>query len=141
MSREFKNSGIEWIGEIPKEWSVSSVRWIMVNKSLRNQPDAEVLSLYRDWGIVPKRSRDDNHNVTSEDTSNYKVVKKGDFVINKMKAWQGSMAVSDYDGIISPAYYVCSFTNNNICKRYIHHLLRNDSYKTEYIKSKRICFP
>ena len=109
MARELKHSGIEWIGEIPKEWKVSSVRWIMVNKSIRNQPNAEVLSLYRDWGIVPKSSRDDNHNVTSEDTSNYKVVQKGDFVINKMKAWQGSMAVSEYDGFISPAYYVCSF--------------------------------
>ena len=134
MSREMRHSGIEWIGEIPKEWKVSSVRWIMVNKSIRNQPNAEVLSLYRDWGIVPKSSRDDNHNVTSEDTSNYKVVQKGDFVINKMKAWQGSMAVSEYDGIISPAYYVCSFIDKNICKRYIHHLLRNESYKTEYMR-------
>ena len=134
MSREMRHSGIEWIGEIPKEWKVSSVRWIMANKSIRNQPNSEVLSLYRDWGIVPKSSRDDNHNVTSEDTSNYKVVQKGDFVINKMKAWQGSMAVSEYDGIISPAYYVCSFIDENICKRYIHHLLRNESYKTEYMR-------
>lgn len=134
MSREMKDSGIAWIGDIPKEWEVCPIRRIMRNRSERNQPNAEVLSLYRDWGIVPKNSRDDNHNVTSEDTTNYKVVHKGDFVINKMKAWQGSMAVSDYDGIISPAYYVCYFTNDNVNKRYIHHLLRNESYKTEYMR-------
>ena len=134
MAREFKDSGIEWIGQIPKEWEVCQIRRVMKNRSERNLPNAEVLSLYRDWGIVPKNSRDDNHNVTSEDTTNYKVVHKGDFVINKMKAWQGSMAVSDYDGIISPAYYVCEFVRTSVYKRYIHHLLRNESYKTEYMR-------
>jgi type I restriction enzyme S subunit len=134
MAREYRDSGIEWIGQIPKEWEVCQIRRVMKNRSERNLPNAEVLSLYRDWGIVPKNSRDDNHNVTSEDTTNYKVVHKGDFVINKMKAWQGSMAVSDYDGIISPAYYVCEFVRASVYKRYIHHLLRNESYKTEYMR-------
>lgn len=97
-------------------------------------PKAMVLSLYRDYGIVPKDSRDDNHNVTSEDTSTYKYVEIGDFVINKMKAWQGSMAVSNYEGIISPAYYVCSFIEKNIERKYIHYLLRNEAYKPEYLR-------
>ncbi len=131
--RQMKDSGIEWIGKIPETWEVLQIRRIMRNRSERNQPNAVVLSLYRDWGIVPKDSRDDNHNVTSEDTSSYKVVSKGNFVINKMKAWQGSMAVSDYDGIISPAYYVCSFTKE-VCKKYVHYLLRDASYKPEYMR-------
>ena len=131
--RQYKDSGIEWIGKIPETWDVLQIRRIMRNRSERNQPNAVVLSLYRDWGIVPKDSRDDNHNVTSEDTSSYKVVSKGNFVINKMKAWQGSMAVSDYDGIISPAYYVCSFTKE-VCKKYVHYLLRDASYKPEYMR-------
>ena len=131
--RQYKDSGVEWIGKIPETWEVLQIRRIMRNRSERNQPSAVVLSLYRDWGIVPKDSRDDNHNVTSEDTSSYKVVSKGNFVINKMKAWQGSMAVSDYDGIISPAYYVCSFTKE-VCKKYVHYLLRDASYKPEYMR-------
>lgn len=134
MAREYKDSGIEWIGEIPVEWNVTEIKRIMRNKSVRNQPDAMVLSLYRDYGIIPKDSRDDNFNVTSDDTTNYKVVGIGDFVINKMKAWQGSMAVSEFDGIISPAYYVCSFTDKNISRKYIHYLLRNESYKPEYMR-------
>ena len=97
-------------------------------------PDAPVLSLYRDFGVVPKDSRNDNHNVTSLDTSNYKVVDIGDLVINKMKAWQGSMAVSDYRGIVSPAYHVCSITSNKVNKRYLHHLLRNPAYLPEYAR-------
>ena len=105
-----------------------ATRW----KSEKGCPDAPVLSLYRDFGVVPKDSRDDNHNVTSLDTSNYKVVDIGDLVINKMKAWQGSMAVSDYRGIVSPAYHVCSITSNKVNKRYLHHLLRNPAYLPEY---------
>ena len=107
-----------------------ATRW----KSEKGCPDAPVLSLYRDFGVVPKDSRDYNHNVTSLDTSNYKVVDIGDLVINKMKAWQGSMAVSDYRGIVSPAYHVCSITSNKVNKRYLHHLLRNPAYLHEYAR-------
>ena len=129
-----RNSGIPWIGDIPKDWTVCFIKQIMRNKSIKGYPDEMVLSLYRDYGVVPKDSRDDNHNVTSEDTSSYKFVEVGDFVINKMKAWQGSMAVSDYQGIISPAYYICRFINNEIDRKYIHYLLRNDTYKAEYMR-------
>lgn len=131
MSRAMKESGIPWIGEIPSHWETCLIKQIMRNKSIKGFPDEQVLSLYREHGIVPKDSRDDNHNVTSEDTSGYKLVDVGDFVVNKMKAWQGSMAVSDYRGIISPAYYVCNFISSPQ-KKYIHYLLRNETYKAEY---------
>ena len=129
---KMKNSGVEWIGEIPGEWEVLPIKYALSWKSEKGHGDAMVLSLYRDLGIVPKESRDDNHNVTSEKTDDYKFVCKGDFVINKMKAWQGSMALSNYEGIVSPAYYVCSFNNTKVYKQYFHHLLRNNSYLPEY---------
>lgn len=134
MARNMKDSGIEWIGEIPEGWEVSQLKYATRWKSEKGCPNAPVLSLYRDFGVVPKDSRDDNHNVTSLDTSNYKVVDVGDLVINKMKAWQGSMAVSDYRGIVSPAYHVCSITSNKVNKRYLHHLLRNPAYLPEYAR-------
>ena len=134
MARKMKDSGIEWIGEIPEGWEVSQLKYATRWKREKGCPDAPVLSLYRDFGVVPKDSRDDNHNVTSLDTSNYKVVDIGDLVINKMKAWQGSMAVSDYRGIVSPAYHVCSITSNKVNKRYLHHLLRNPAYLPEYAR-------
>lgn len=134
MSVEMKDSGIAWIGEIPKHWGVEKIKRLLRNKSIKNKANEQVLSLYRDYGIVPKNSRDDNHNVTSEDTSTYKFVEDGDFVVNKMKAWQGSMAVSSFQGIISPAYHVFSFLNTEIDKMYIHYLLRDESYKPEYMR-------
>lgn len=92
-----------------------------------------MLSLYRELGVIPKDSRDDNHNVTSEDTSKYKYVQPGDFVINKMKAWQGSVAVSEYEGIVSPAYFIYKFTDDAFYRRYFHYLLRS-CYKDEFMR-------
>lgn len=131
--REMKDSGVEWIGQIPKEWLVDKLRYHLKRTEPRNRGDAIVLSLYRELGVVPKDSREDNYNVTSEDTSKYKYVRKGDFVINKMKAWQGSVAVSDYEGIVSPAYYVYHFTDNVFEKKYFHYLLRG-CYKNEFMR-------
>lgn len=132
--REMKESGIEWVGAIPNHWRVSKIKQIVRWKSVKGQPDLPVLSLYRDYGVIPKDSRDDNHNVTSLDTSGYKVVEHGDLVINKMKAWQGSLAVSEYNGIVSPAYHICKITSENICKKYLHYLLRDASYLPEYMR-------
>ena len=72
--RPMKDSGIEWIGEIPREWEVSRIKHSIRWKSVKGHPNATVLSLYRDYGVIPKDSRDDNHNVTSLDTSSYKVI-------------------------------------------------------------------
>lgn len=132
--REMKDSGIEWVGAIPNHWRVSKIKQIVRWKSVKGQPDLPVLSLYRDYGVIPKDSRGDNHNVTSLDTSGYKVVEHGDLVINKMKAWQGSLAVSEYNGIVSPAYHICKITSENICKKYLHYLLRDASYLPEYMR-------
>ena len=132
--RKMKPSGVEWIGDIPQEWEIALIKYSIKWKSEKGKPDATVLSLYRDYGIVPKDSRDDNHNVTSLDTSGYKVVDIGDFVINKMKAWQGSMAISSYKGIVSPAYHVCEITDDKVYRNYFHYLLRSDLYITEYTR-------
>ena len=130
---EYKESGAEWIGAIPSTWEVGRLKKHLKRTDARNPGSGQVLSLYRELGIIPKDSRDDNHNVTSEDTSKYKYVQPGDFVVNKMKAWQGSVAVSDYEGIVSPAYYVYKFLDDRFHKRYFHYLIRS-CYKEEFMR-------
>lgn len=127
-----RDSGYEWIGEIPSHWQVLRMKNVFQNISEKNHPDAEVLSLYREYGVLPKNSRDDNHNVTSENTSAYKFVEINDLVINKMKAWQGSLGISAYEGIVSPAYYVCKIINSAASSKYFHYLLRSKNYAQEY---------
>lgn len=131
--REMKDSGAPWLGYIPANWQVDKLKYHLVRNEPRNPGEKIVLSLYRELGVIPKDSRDDNHNVTSEDTSNYKYVRPGDFVINKMKAWQGSVAVSDYEGIVSPAYFIYNFTDDVYYRRYFHYLMRS-CYKDEFMR-------
>ncbi|MEO0818246.1 MAG: restriction endonuclease subunit S [Pseudomonadota bacterium] len=90
-------------------------------------PEEELLSVYRDYGVIPKSSRDDNHNKESEDLSGYQLVTEGALVTNKMKAWQGSIAISRYQGIVSPAYYVYT-PQSKEWDQFLHYLLRSDPY-------------
>ena len=134
LDKEVKlvKSQAPWMPLIPEHWESAKFKFHLQADENKGFPNLEVLSLYRDYGVIPKNSRDDNHNVTSEDTSNYKHVVKGNFVVNKMKAWQGSVAVSEYEGIISPAYYVYKFISNEINLKYFHYLIRNKSYTPEF---------
>lgn len=129
---EMKDSGVAWVGKCPEHWEKEKFKYHFKRRTVKNPRNASVLSLYREYGVIPKDSRDDNHNVTSEDTSKYLFVRKGDFVINKMKAWQGSVAVSEYEGIVSPAYYVYEFIGSTLHRKYTHYFMRNKSLAAEF---------
>ena len=105
----YKDSGISWIGEIPEHWEVSSLRKHLSFVSDKGHPDEQLLSVTRECGVIirNKESKEENHNFIPDDLSGYKLVREGQFAINKMKSWQGSYAVSQYTGIVSPAYYIC----------------------------------
>lgn len=126
--KTYKPTEVEWLGDIPANWSLESIRAVTQLKSEKNQPDLQVLSVYREYGVIPKDSRDDNHNATSLDTSGYKVVNEGDLVVNKMKAWQGSMGVSAHRGIVSPAYITCGVDAERVYPKFLHYLLRSRPY-------------
>ncbi|WP_314339936.1 restriction endonuclease subunit S [Acinetobacter guillouiae] len=127
----YKDSGVEWLGEVPEHWEQKPI-WSMFTRTKRtNHPNELLLSVYRDYGVIPKNSRDDNHNRASEDLTPYQLVKPNDLVINKMKAWQGSIAISEYQGIVSPAYYIYE-PKQTYCSNYIHHLIRSVYFIQSY---------
>ena len=128
---EMKPSGVEWIGEIPKNWDTVRCTHLFEVKHIKNTSGEINLSVYRDYGVIKRDSRDDNYNRVSEDTSNYKLVDPGDFVFNKMKCWQGSLGISEYRGIVSPAYTVCK-PKRPFHGKYFHYLLRSWSYIQEF---------
>jgi type I restriction enzyme S subunit len=82
----------------------------------------------RERGVVPRASlsEEENHNFIPDDLSNYRVVRQGDLVINKMKAWQGSVGIAPMDGIVSPAYFV--FELEGASSEFYHRVLRSRMY-------------
>lgn len=139
--REYKESGVKWLGEIPSHWEVVPLRKYLKINTRRNMPEAQLLSVTREEGVIVRNveSKEENHNYIPDDLSNYKYVQRGQFVINKMKSWQGSYGVSNYDGIVSPAYFVYDLNYPN--KDYFNIAIRSRMFSpffSKYSKGIRV---
>jgi len=127
-----KQTGVEWLGPIPEHWRIKPF-WALYRRIKRGGfPGEELLSVYRDYGVIRKSDRDDNFNNPSEDLSTYQLVEPGDLAMNKMKAWQGSLGVSSLRGIVSPAYFVFRAVHNEV-DRYLHYLLRSPPFAAGFM--------
>lgn len=137
---EYKDSGVEWLGQAPAHWKTIPVGRLFRRIKRAEHTDKELLSVYRDYGVIPTSSRDDNSNKPSEDLSPYQLVEPNDLVMNKMKAWQGSIAISEYEGIVSPAYFVYQPVPKLFdvaYPKYIHYLLRHPIYIAQYLRQSK----
>lgn len=100
-----KDSGVEWIGDIPAHWEVRRVKSIfrlVIDPAEKNNAE-ELLSIYTHIGVEPRRDLEEKGNKAST-TDGYWRVRKGDFIVNKLLAWMGAIGLSKYDGVTSPAY-------------------------------------
>ena len=95
----------------------------------------ELLSVTMKGGVM-QRSEIEGKDNSSEDKSNYKVVRKGDMVYNSMRMWQGANGVSSYDGIVSPAYTVLT-AKVSICNEYFAALFKNYKLINEFRKNSQ----
>ena len=123
-----KDSGVKWLGDIPAHWKITKLRQILHPVSEKNHPEFPLLSVVREQGVILRdvEDKEANHNFIPDDLSGYKVVRKGQFAMNKMKAWQGSYGVSDYTGIVSPAYFIFDIAFENL--EYFHYAIRSKVY-------------
>lgn len=117
--------------EPPAGWDSIPMRVLVRRRDEAGRPDLPLLSVYRDLGVVKREGRDDNFNKPGMNLAAYRVVYPGDLVMNKMKTWQGSLGVSQYHGIVSPAYFVCE-VSDSVDKGFLHYLLRSRPYVAEY---------
>ena len=125
---QMKPSGVKWLGDIPEHWTMIKLRQILRPVSVKNHPELPLLSVTREQGVIVRNveSKEENHNYIPDDLSGYKVVQKGQFAMNKMKAWQGSYGISDYTGIVSPAYFIFDVNFDNL--EYFHFAIRSKVY-------------
>ncbi len=130
----YKDSGVEWLGQVPEHWEVLPGRAVFREINDRGHPDEQMLSVTITRGVLRQAdllvdsSKKDSSN---EDKSTYKLVQPGDLVYNKMRAWQGAVGVSAYRGIVSPAYIVQRLRRAENLPRYMHFLLRTPRFATE----------
>jgi type I restriction enzyme S subunit len=134
--REYINTEEKWLGSHPRHWAKKPL-WTLFRRVKRQGFESEeLLSIYREHGVIPKSSREDNFNKPSDDLSSYQLVEPGDLAVNKMKAWQGSVAISEHRGIVSPAYHVYTPLHSEN-SRFLHYLMRCDRYITCYLSMSK----
>ena len=124
-----KDSGEPWIGDTPSHWKVGKLGNCLKPFSDKGHPDEQLLSITRELGVIERDAENDeeNHNFIPDDLSGYKLLKKGQFGMNKMKAWQGSYGVSKFTGIVSPAYFTFNL-RQDIVPEYFHIAVRSKGY-------------
>lgn len=130
----YKDSGVEWLGEIPEDWDLMRFKYLFKELNERSSDGSEnLLSVSQYTGVTRKNDKlEDGDLLTNASTlEGYKKVQTGDLVTNIMLAWNGSLGFSPYDGITSPAYSIYRLLGDNE-ERYFHYLLRTDRYKAEF---------
>lgn len=125
--------GPGWLGPVPAHWRVIPNRAVLSEVDERDHPSDEMLSVTIATGVIRQQtlladsSMKDSSN---QDKSAYKLVRPGDIVYNKMRAWQGAVGESRYRGIVSPAYVV-QRPRGGTRSRYLHFLLRTPAFAKE----------
>ncbi|GLY69703.1 restriction endonuclease subunit S [Amycolatopsis taiwanensis] len=132
---EYVDSGVPWIGDVPAGWTTRPL-WSMFERIKDvGHPDERMLSVFRDYGVVAKDSRD-NINKTAENRNIYQLVHPGWLVTNRMKAWQGSVGISGLRGIVS-GHYICFAPRHDADSRYLNWLFRSPTYAAGYALQSR----
>ena len=135
---EMKDSGVDWLCEIPADWDAIQIRYLYALRNERNYEALEnvnLLSLYTDLGVFPHGEQEERGNkvVTAD---GYKCVHKNDIVVNIILAWMGAIGLSEYDGVTSPAYDIY-YPIANINSKFYHYLFRTKLFSGECYKYGR----
>ena len=135
MYRPMKNSGIEWIGKIPEDWSLERLQWCMDEVNIKNPPiqTTQVLSLTNKLGVVPYEEKGNQGNKAKEDISEYKLAYTGSLIVNSMNVIIGSVGISNYTGCVSPVYYVFN-ANEKADLRFINYIFSTIPFQKELRK-------
>lgn len=137
--REMKNSGVEWIGEIPAEWSVQCIKTIFSIRNERNYLPLEqvnLISLYTDKGVVQHCDIEKTTGNKASNADGYKKVYPNDMIVNIILCWMGAIGRSNYAGVTSPAYDVYVPSSKIECKFY-HYYFRTLGFSGDCYKNGR----
>ena len=97
----YRDSGVEWVGQVPDHWQMLPTKrfFRLVTEPAPDNNDYELLSIYTDIGVRPRKELEQKGNRAST-TDGYWMVKKGDLIVNKLLAWMGAIGMSEYEGCL-----------------------------------------
>lgn len=130
---EMRNSGIQWIGNMPSSWSVLKGKYMFAQRSLRgNSIELQLLSPTQKFGVIPQTRYEELSGMNAvklnekADLSLFKTIHKGDFCIS-LRSFQGGFEYSEYEGVVSPAYQVF-YPTVEIADGYYRYLFKEQGF-------------
>ena len=134
---EYKDSGVQWFGEIPSHWSMRRIKWLFKEEDEKNVDlSYQLLSFSRNKGIIPFSDINDKA-PSASDLSKYKVLHKGQLLENRMQAWSGMFGCSHIEGCVSPDYSVFSPYDSSVVVEYYAHLFRTPLYILQFANASK----
>ncbi|MBU6158704.1 MAG: restriction endonuclease subunit S [Bacteroidetes bacterium] len=135
MVKTLENTKAAWLGNFPDHWEVLRIKNLFQEMDSRSETGSEeLLSVSHYTGVTLKREsleNEDDHLTNAESLVGYKLVQQGDLVINIMLAWNGSLGISPFNGITSPAYCVYRVKGGNN-PEYFGYLFSTNLFKAEF---------
>ena len=129
MARKMRDSGVEWIGEVPEGWEVNLIGTFYSQRSEKvSDRDYAPLSVTMK-GVLPQLSTV----AKTDDGDNRKLVKKGDFAINSRSDRRGSCGISEYDGSVSLINTIL-MPRGEMDPRYYNWLFHTEAFADEFYK-------
>ena len=124
--KEYKDSGVQWIGKIPSHWKQIKMKYCFKERSEKNHPNEPVLCATQSQGVIPQSMYANRVVVVNKGFEGLKLVKEGDFVIS-LRSFEGGIEYAYYQGIISAAYTVLE-PNNPKESNYWKYLFKSQPY-------------
>lgn len=133
----YRETASPFLKEVPSHWEDTRIGRGYAEKSIGNNDGEQLLSVFLNRGVVSYTDTDMKQvHKPSEDMSSYQLVEPGDFVLNNQQAWRGSVGVSSYRGIVSPAYIVMTpIMDNNL--RFMNYMLRETSCTAQFVLASK----
>ncbi|OOS01429.1 hypothetical protein B0186_03175 [Canicola haemoglobinophilus] len=119
--------------DIPVHWNELEFNRLFTKKEIANCPQEKLLSVYLDRGVIPYSEGGGLVHKPSESLEKYQLVEVNDFVMNNQQAWRGSVGISKYRGIVSPAYLVFTPDHYKLMPKYLNYLLRDKYIVGEFM--------
>ena len=130
MTREMKDSGVEWIGRIPKTWEVKAGKYCLTLLKRIPSSDDQVVTCFRDGEVTLRSERREEGFTISEKEIGYQGVKTGDLVVHGMDGFAGAIGISKFDGKGSPILNVLDSYSN---KQFLAYYLRAAAFKGYFL--------
>lgn len=127
---EMKDSGIEWIGEIPAHWGILRGKNVLRLLERPVEPDDDVITCFRDGEVTLRKNRREEGFTNSLKEIGYQGIEPGDLIVHGMDGFAGSIGISDSRGKASPVLNVMDSCQN---KRYLMYYLRAMAYKDVFM--------